>query len=86
MCFRVANQCVRFTLPRHWSSDKTAIADGVHVKLRENNHMESTHIRYGGYGCIAYRLLDSGYQEPPESLTGFSVQLFQRPNDRGEKR
>ena len=44
----------RFSLPRHWGSDKTAIADGTHVKLRENNLMGSTHIRYGGYGGIAY--------------------------------
>jgi hypothetical protein len=26
-------QYVRFPLPRHWGSEKTAIADGTHVKL-----------------------------------------------------
>jgi TnpA family transposase len=50
----VIDQYTRFSLPRHWGSDKTAIADGTHVKLRENNLIGSTHIRYGGYGGIAY--------------------------------
>jgi TnpA family transposase len=57
----VINQYVRFTLPRHWGSDKTAIADGTHVKLRENNLMGSTHIRYGGYGGIAYHHIAGTY-------------------------
>jgi TnpA family transposase len=46
----VINQYACFPLPRHWSSGRTAIADGTHVKLRENNLMGSRHIRYGGYG------------------------------------
>jgi hypothetical protein len=35
-------------------SGRAAIADGTHVKLRENNLLGSRHIRYGGYGGIAY--------------------------------
>src|SRR5271165_3777449 len=31
----VIDQYVRFQLPRHWGSGRTAIADGTHVKLRE---------------------------------------------------
>ena len=54
-------QYVRFPLPRHWGSEKTAIADGTHVKLRENNLMGSTHIRYGGYGGIAYHHIAGTY-------------------------
>ena len=50
----VINQYARFPLPRHWGSGRTAIADGTHVKLRENNLIGSRHIRYGGYGGIAY--------------------------------
>jgi TnpA family transposase len=57
----VINQYARFALPRHWGSDKTAIADGTHVKLRENNLIGSTHIRYGGYGCIAYHHIAGTY-------------------------
>jgi hypothetical protein len=52
----VINQYVRFPLPRHWGGGRTAIADGTHVKLHENNLIGSRHIRYGGYGGIAYHL------------------------------
>ena len=57
----VINQYVRFPLPRHWGSGRTAIADGTHVKLRENNLMGSRHIRYGGYGGIAYHHIADTY-------------------------
>jgi hypothetical protein len=50
----VIDQYARFHLPRHWGSGRAAIADGTHVKLRENNLLGSQHIRYGGYGGIAY--------------------------------
>src|SRR5205085_8359607 len=45
----VIGQYVRFQLPRHWGSGGAAIADGTHVKLRENNLLGSRDIRYGGY-------------------------------------
>jgi TnpA family transposase len=57
----VINQYVRFPLPRHWGSGRTAIADGTHVKLRENNLMGSRHIRCGGYGGIAYHHIADTY-------------------------
>lgn len=57
----VINQYVRFELPRHWGGGKAAIADGTHVKLRENNLMGSRHIRYGGYGGIAYHHIADNY-------------------------
>jgi TnpA family transposase len=57
----VIDQYTRFSLPRHWGSEKTAIADGTHVRLRENNLMGSTHIRYGGYGGIAYHHIAGTY-------------------------
>ena len=53
----VINQYVRFALPRHLGGGQAAIADGTHVKLRENNLMGSRHIRYGGYGGIAYHYI-----------------------------
>ena len=40
---------------------RTAIADGTHVKLRENNLIGSRHIRYGGYGGIAYHHIADSY-------------------------
>jgi hypothetical protein len=57
----VINQYVRFPLPRHWGTGRTAIADGTHVKLRENNLIGSRHIRYGGYGGIAYHHIADTY-------------------------
>ena len=57
----VINQYVRFPLPRHWGSGRAAIADGTHVKLRENNLIGSRHIRYGGYGGIAYHHIADTY-------------------------
>jgi TnpA family transposase len=57
----VINQYARFPLPRHWGGGRTAIADGTHVRLRENNLIGSTHIRYGGYGGIAYHHIADTY-------------------------
>jgi TnpA family transposase len=57
----VINQYARFPLPRHWGGGRTAIADGTHVKLRKNNLIGSTHIRYGGYGGIAYHHIADTY-------------------------
>ena len=48
------NAYASFSLPRPWGPGKAAISDGTHVPLSENNHLGSRHIRYGGYGGIAY--------------------------------
>jgi len=48
------NAYARFALPRLWGAGRAAIADGTHVPLRENNLIGAQHIRYGGYGGIAY--------------------------------
>ena len=50
-----------FELPKCWGDGKTAIADGTHMKLRENNLMGERHIRYGGYGGIAYHHISDTY-------------------------
>jgi hypothetical protein len=34
---------------------------GTHIKLRENNLQGSRHIRYGGYGGIAYYQVADNY-------------------------
>ena len=57
----VIDQYVRFALPRHWGSGRAAVADGTHVKLRENNLLGSQHIRYGAYGGIAYHHIADNY-------------------------
>jgi TnpA family transposase len=57
----VIDQYARFSLPRHWGRGRAAIADGTHVRLRENNLLGSQHIRYGAYGGIAYHHIADSY-------------------------
>src|SRR5947209_2509859 len=54
-------QYARFSLPRYWGGGRAAIADGTHVKLRENNLLGSRHVRNGGYGGIAYHHIADTY-------------------------
>ena len=37
------------------------IVDGTHIELIENNLLGAHHIRYGGYGGIAYKYLSDKY-------------------------
>ena len=55
------NAYARFALPRLWGAGRAAIADGTHVPLRENNLIGAQHIRYGGYGGIAYHHIADSY-------------------------
>jgi len=48
-------------LPKVWGTGKTAAADGSKVALYENNLMSEYHIRYGGYGGIAYHHISDTY-------------------------
>jgi TnpA family transposase len=48
-------------LPKLWGAGRVAIADGTHVPLRENNLIGAQHIRYGGYGGIAYHHISDSY-------------------------
>jgi TnpA family transposase len=57
----VIDQYARFLLPGIWGSGRAAIADGTHVRLRENNLLGSQHIRYGAYGGIAYHHIADSY-------------------------
>jgi len=51
----------RFPLPHFWGDKKIAIADGTHMALRENTLLGERHIRYGGYGGIAYHHISATY-------------------------
>jgi len=57
----VINEYTRFPLPGYWGDGRTAIADGTHVRLRENTLLGSLHIRYGAYGGIAYHHIANNY-------------------------
>jgi len=51
----------RFTLPRLWGTGKAAAADGTKLDLYERNLLAEYHIRYGGYGGIAYHHVSDQY-------------------------
>ncbi len=48
------NAYARFDLPAYWGSGHSAAADGTLINLYENNLLSAKHVRYGGYGGIAY--------------------------------
>ncbi len=48
-------------LPRLWGKEKVAAADGTQFALYEESLMSEYHIRYGGYGGIAYHHLSDMY-------------------------
>ncbi len=51
----------QFQLPRYWGDTKRAAADGTQWNLYENNLLSERHIRYGGYGGIAYYHVSDNY-------------------------
>lgn len=57
----IVNEYIRFELPRFWGAANFAIADGTQMELRENNLLGERHIRYGGYGGIAYNHISATY-------------------------
>ncbi len=57
----IIGEYARLELPRLWGKGKVAIADGTHVELRKNNLLGERHIRYGGYGSIAYHHISDTY-------------------------
>ena len=57
----VINWFHRFTLPRYWGDEHRVAADGTHYELAEENLLTERHIRYGGYGGIAYHHVSDRY-------------------------
>src|SRR5207237_10149604 len=51
----------RFTLPRYWGDEKRVAADGTQYELAEENLLVERHIRYGGFGGIAYHHVSDLY-------------------------
>ncbi|MDV2997572.1 MAG: Tn3 family transposase TnXo19 [Chroococcidiopsis sp. SAG 2025] len=51
----------RFSLPSIWGTGKRAAADGSKFEIYENNLHSEYHIRYGGYGGIAYHHVSDKY-------------------------
>lgn len=57
----IINAFNRFHLPSIWGTGKRAAADGSKFELYENNLQSEYHIRYGGYGGIAYHHVSDKY-------------------------
>ncbi|NER31505.1 MAG: Tn3 family transposase [Symploca sp. SIO1C4] len=57
----IINAYNRLTLPKCWGSGKRAAADGSKFEIYENNLLSEYHIRYGGYGGIAYHHVSDTY-------------------------
>ncbi len=57
----VINAYARLDLPKVWGTGETAAADGTRIPLRENALMSEYHVRYGGYGGIAYHHVSDTY-------------------------
>lgn len=57
----VVNAYNRFWLPKLWGDPKRAGADGTQWDLYENNLLSEHHIRYGGWGGVAYYHVSDTY-------------------------
>ena len=55
------NQYSKLDLPKAWGSGKSSAADGTKYDVYEQNLLAEYHIRYGGYGGIAYHHIADNY-------------------------
>jgi len=57
----ILNHYNQFSLPKLWGDGTTVAADGTKYDLYEENLLSEYHIRYGGYGGIAYHHVSDNY-------------------------
>jgi TnpA family transposase len=57
----VINAFNRLDIASVWGDGKAVAADGSQVETWENNLLAESHIRYGGYGGLAYRHISNTY-------------------------
>jgi TnpA family transposase len=57
----IINRYNVLSLPKIWGDGTTAAADGTKYELYEENSLSEYHIRYGGYGGIAYHHVADSY-------------------------
>jgi TnpA family transposase len=57
----MVNAYAKLSLPGLWGTGELAAADGTKVDLYENSLISEYHIRYGGYGGIAYHHVSDTY-------------------------
>ncbi|WP_232282494.1 Tn3 family transposase [Photobacterium damselae] len=58
---KVISEYARFELPEFWGKSNVVIADGTQTELRKNNLLGEQHIRYDGFGGIAYHHISGEY-------------------------
>jgi TnpA family transposase len=57
----VINEYAKLDVTGMWGDGRVVAADGTQVDTWENNILAESHIRYGGYGGIAYRHISDTY-------------------------
>ncbi|MGF1600438.1 MAG: Tn3 family transposase [Thermosynechococcaceae cyanobacterium] len=57
----IINAYSRLKLPLCWGTGKRAAADGSKFEIYDNNLISEYHLRYGGYGGIAYHHVSDQY-------------------------
>ena len=57
----IINRYNVLNLPKLWGDGTSAAADGTKYELYEENLLSEYHIRYGGYGGIAYHHVADSY-------------------------
>ncbi|MEQ4724463.1 Tn3 family transposase [Nonomuraea sp. B19D2] len=57
----VINEFNKLDIASVWGDGKTVAADGSQIETWENNLLAESHIRYGGYGGLAYRHISNTY-------------------------
>jgi hypothetical protein len=57
----IINEYSGFPLPRFWGTGTAAAADGTKYEMYDQNLLAEHHIRYGGWGGIAYHHIADSY-------------------------
>ena len=57
----VIDEFAKLDVAGMWGDGRAAAADGSQIDTWENNLLAESHIRYGGFGGIAYRLISDTY-------------------------
>nr|WP_264318806.1 transposase [Paraclostridium bifermentans] len=57
----VINEYNKLPIPKLWGDVNTVSADGTKLDLYDENLLSEYHIRYGGYGGIAYNHVSDRY-------------------------
>ncbi len=57
----IVNAFAKLDVAAMWGDGQTAAVDGSQIDTWENNLLAESHIRYGGFGALAFRLVSDTY-------------------------